>query len=184
MTRLNFIPALGITSVVPLPSKSASPSSRLHFSCTLDDAGDEGTPEIWTNLPHQNWHAVPFTRSGWTRDHFVASIPLEGAHPGAFEYTFRVRHTDEQLEWLGSEGSNGRIELVAREHAAGSNKLSCPFDFGIGAHIDSHDNSALIKYQLEDGVSGDAQDFELTPKGGDEEPDWTSANGLVIERSE
>ncbi|GAA5905362.1 hypothetical protein JCM8208_003831 [Rhodotorula glutinis] len=130
-----FTPALGQTTILPIfPSDSPAVADRaLFFTLTTSNGFVAGkTPEVWTSLPlntstgageqpHEpEWHAVPFSPSPHAHGVFVARVPLAADRPGSFEYTYRLRADDnpEHVEWLGSEGSNGRVEIVLVDEAA------------------------------------------------------------------
>lgn len=169
-----FTPALGAFSTVQLPLDT--PELSLHFNCSFD-AG-LSIPEIWTNLPSQSWQAVAFRPDSTSPSNHTAEIPIVNAEPGSFEYTFRLRHEDGRIDWLGSEGSNGRVELLPSQ-AANIVPTDCPLDFSNASLIRIHDRVTHAEFKLEDGASGDFQSF---PIGHGHE--WSHSSGFVIERSE
>lgn len=162
-TAMPFHPPLHSHSILPL-------SGPLHFTYTSSLAPGV-TPELWTNLPCSTWHPIPFLPLSATL--WSATVDVE--QQGSFEYTYRLRHPDGGIEWLGSAGRNGRIELV--EPCAGVG--GCPIELGAGAEVEEKGrNALLVRYELGEGVSGGVERFELGAL------EWEGADGVVWERSE
>ncbi|GJN88265.1 hypothetical protein Rhopal_001230-T1 [Rhodotorula paludigena] len=185
-----FSPALGETTVVPLlpPSVSSSSTSDKHtvyFTCQPENGEADGkVVQVWTNLPtsaastgEPAWRALSFSPAATASSRLrVASTQLPADRSaGSYEYTFRLcDETTGDVEWLGSEGSNGRIEIVdvTPEHLAAT-------------AIAGEGWTALA-----DGVSawsgalGDGQDeatFDVSVVCDDEV--WKDAEGVVWEQS-
>ncbi|GAA5939184.1 hypothetical protein JCM3775_003206 [Rhodotorula graminis] len=136
MAPHRFTPALGQTTILPIfPSNPpAAADQTLFFTLVPSNGFVAGkTPEVWTSLPlntstgageqpdEPQWHAVPFSPSPHAKGVFVARVPLAADRSGSFEYTYRLRADDnpDHVEWLGSEGSNGRVEIVRVDETAG-----------------------------------------------------------------
>lgn len=131
---MSFTPSLATTTYVPLPIPSVSPSSdrqsiTLYFTYTAPSSALETEsrvePQVWTNLPSRStssreWHAVPFVPSedralcGLLVATFEIPAEREQREQEEFEFTYRLKHdgNEENLEWLGSQGANGKIILV------------------------------------------------------------------------
>ncbi|GAA5849476.1 hypothetical protein JCM9279_000913 [Rhodotorula babjevae] len=139
MAPHRFTPALGQTTIIPIfpsrsPAAAAATEQALFFTLIPSNGFVAGkTPEVWTSLPRgtstsssddqssePQWHAVPFSPSPHAKGVFVARVPLVADRPGSYEYTYRLRadNNPEHVEWLGSEGSNGRVEVVRVDEAA------------------------------------------------------------------
>ena len=138
MAPHRFAPALGQTTIIPIfaadSPAAAAAEQALHFTLIPSNGFVAGkTPEVWTSLPlgssttstseqsaEPQWHAVPFSPSPHAKGVFVARVPLVANRPGSYEYTYRLRADDnpDYVEWLGSEGSNGRVEVVRVDDAA------------------------------------------------------------------
>lgn len=185
-TAMSFRPSLGQRSVVPLLVSSTSPSF-LHFTYRPANPLTNSEPQIWTSLPASEWQAIPFTLQAPSSPEseqeqiWLARIPLVDAQPGRFEYTFRLSHADGALEWLGSEGGNGVVELIIPP-ARSAAEEDCPFEFEQTVDVEQKDSSSLLAaFGLKDGRSDQVESFRLRTKA---EAGWEKADGLVIERSE
>ncbi|GAA5986562.1 hypothetical protein JCM5350_001372 [Sporobolomyces pararoseus] len=92
------------------------------------------TVEVWTNLPNssssnetteEEWHAVPFLLPTTDNNSQVSpnnnkkvaivEVPYSiiSTQQSSFEFTYRIRHRDGSIEWLGSQGANGKIEFFS-----------------------------------------------------------------------
>ncbi|KAM0792656.1 hypothetical protein ACM66B_002437 [Microbotryomycetes sp. NB124-2] len=176
---MSFSPALATRQVVVLPQ---SKSATLYFTYSAPDSQDvnnQSVPEVWTNLPARQWQAIPFERRQ-SSDLWVANV--ESDNGGTFEYTFRINHGNDNVQWLGSQGSNGTIELVDAPLSTPSlSTSSCPFSFDKGVKITAETEGAIVaSFELSQGKSGDVQSFKLKRDADDLE----HANGLVLERTE
>ncbi|BGP45721.1 hypothetical protein JCM10450v2_001551 [Rhodotorula kratochvilovae] len=194
-----FEPPLGTTTVLPLfpaSSSSAPGEQTLHFTYTPSNGFARGkTPEVWTNLPvpsssasstgagagAEHWRAVPFTPSPSAKGVFVASVPLDfqsGAE-GSFEYTYRLRAWEggDAVEWLGSEGSNGRVEVVRVSDAALQAAEAGP-NGASGEGWTELDEGVRI---WEAVVDGDKARFDLSQLVEGEQ--WSEAEAVVWEQS-
>lgn len=164
-----FSPPLGATTSLP-----STASSTLHFTCL----NPRDQPQIWTNLPStsaEDWRAVHFSPSPSQANFWTAEITLpkldEGVHH--FEYTYRIER-DDDLEWLGQQGGNGRVVVTVGSEAAEG-------QVG-GASV----STRLITFALESGSSspGEIQSFSL-----DDVPEIRefvnsgAAHGFVLEQS-
>ncbi|GAA5935722.1 hypothetical protein JCM1841_003649 [Sporobolomyces salmonicolor] len=112
---MSFTPSLSSSTVVPV--FSGAPRT-LYFGYHSPSSSAGSIPEIWTDLPSGEWHAIPFFPSPEAGAVLFASVQIveapfaETKEGRTFEFTYRLRHPDGSLEWLGSTGSNGRISLV------------------------------------------------------------------------
>ncbi|GAA5966693.1 hypothetical protein JCM3765_007600 [Sporobolomyces pararoseus] len=126
-----FSPSLGSTSRLelsppPSPSSSSSSSSErqpqsVSFTWIPEHSSSDLTLEVWTNLPStlkltEEWHAVPFlpTENAQLPNKVaIVKVPysLAAQEGSSFEFTYRLKHSDGNIEWLGSQGANGRIEF-------------------------------------------------------------------------
>lgn len=184
---MSFHPALHQHTVLALPSSSSSRSLHFTYSAPFSsDAHNGPIPEIWTSLPTGEWHAVPFTPIIFTpelgAETYEAVIPLASASEGVFEYTFRLQHPDGGVQWLGSEGSNGRIEFVSpREDAA---PLHSPLQHRGVETVGKGDQASLSSFELKDGRSDEIESFKLDLASVEGGLNWKESTGLVLERSE
>ncbi|BGP29758.1 hypothetical protein JCM10296v2_001503 [Rhodotorula toruloides] len=91
----------------------------------------ERVAEVWTNLPlspssnstsssppDSAWHALPLLPSVAGSKLYTASLPLP-KDGGGWEFTYRFRSPQGEVEWLGSAGGNGRIVVVSSSDAKG-----------------------------------------------------------------
>ncbi|KAK4050024.1 hypothetical protein OIO90_005214 [Microbotryomycetes sp. JL221] len=188
---MSFSPALGTHNFVRLDAGESNSSSTLHFTYSASsqaashDNNNEPTPELWTNLPSGQWQAVPFLSHSASSTLFVAKIELDSNAAGSFEFTFRLNHGDGNLQWLGSEGSNGRVDLVrAAYDTINSDEHPCPFSFEGGDDnvvIEQASTGVILaSFKLRKGKSGQIQSFRLKR----DQQDVEHAIGLVLERSE
>ncbi|GAA5872457.1 hypothetical protein JCM1840_006067 [Sporobolomyces johnsonii] len=112
---MSFTPSLSSSTVVPV--FSGSPRT-LYFSYHSPSPSADSVPEIWTDLPSGQWHAIPFLPSPEAGGLLVASVQADDSQLAelkegrTFEFTYRLRAPDGVLEWLGSTGTNGRVSLV------------------------------------------------------------------------
>lgn len=137
-----FIPPLEQTTEVPVSLEANNFVHLSFQAIPDRDEEDDVSYQVWTDLPsvdHQgqlldtigSWTAIPFQRAHAEPFRAPAQgLTLEVARPpdatertlfasvivpaleGTYAYTFRrVRGADE-VEWLGSGGSNGSIRLV------------------------------------------------------------------------
>lgn len=178
-----FRPALHEHTVIPLNSHTAARS--LHFTYSTPSPQDGPVPELWTSLPSGDWHAIPFGIVNFVNEagrSYEAEIPLADAQPGAYEYTFRLQHPDGGLQWLGSEGSNGRLELVASDDVDEYEGAGPSFT---GAEtVKTGQRASLSSFELHDGVSDDIESFKLDLDSAEAGLNWRQSTGLVLERSE
>ncbi|GAA6054886.1 hypothetical protein JCM3770_004268 [Rhodotorula araucariae] len=194
-----FSPALGHTTVLPLIPNRDPGNDSLYFTYTPPDAfPQDKLPEVWTNLPLASgaltgagaapgapaWHAVRFGPSPSAHGVFVAPVPLAldgtGEAGGSFEYTFRLRTeggAPDDVEWLGSEGSNGRIEVVAVSNEALARAQHGPR----AAEGEGWTALADGVKVWEGNVDGDKAKFDLTWLVNDEQ--WSDAEAVVWEQS-
>ncbi|ORY54859.1 hypothetical protein BCR35DRAFT_355826 [Leucosporidium creatinivorum] len=183
---MSFHPSLGQHSFVSLLSSSASPSF-LHFTYHPSNLITGSEPQVWTSLPSSEWQAIPFalqpsaSAEPEQEQTWLARIPLADAQPGRFEYTFRLLHADGSMEWLGSEGGNGVVELVIAPSSSATVE-DCPFEFEQAIEVEQKGRSStLAAFGLKGGRSDQVESFRLRTKA---EAGWDKADGLVIERSE
>ena len=180
---MSFRPTLHEHTVIPLTSQSSARSVR--FTYSNSSLQDGPIPEIWTSLPSGHWHAVPFTVVSYPDESgrsYEAAIPLADAAPGTFEYTFRLQHPGGGLQWLGSAGSNGSIQLVQANEAQEDLDLAPSF---AGAETVKRDQQAtLASFKLQPGPSDAIESFKLDLEAVEETLNWKESTGLVLERSE
>ncbi|GAA6024307.1 hypothetical protein JCM10207_009260 [Rhodosporidiobolus poonsookiae] len=198
-----FHPPLATTTFVPLPSDGDKHASTLFFTyLPPPDHPHDAVPEVWTNLPSpssifgsreegEEWHAVAFSPpspSASPSSTFTASIPLTAqTQPGAFEYTFRLRDPSGALTWLGSDGSNGRVELLlSSSHLSSSAAAIEPpciaraSDGGSGRWKKLAEGVAVGRFEVEKGETVDVGEML---EGGEGVVDWTSGEGMAWEQS-
>ncbi|KAK4046881.1 hypothetical protein OIV83_005777 [Microbotryomycetes sp. JL201] len=175
---MSFFPALASHQAVSLP---ATGSQTLHFTfCAPDSHHDASVPEVWTNLPKGQWQAVAFRKHTIDSQLWIATIDVTCDNAGLFEFTFRMNHGNDKVQWLGSSGSNGTVELV-HSSRIDSPMMGCPFSFEDGANINAEtDGAILATFGLSNGRSGDVQSFKLKHNA----KNLLHANGLVLERTE
>jgi hypothetical protein len=194
---MSFLPPLSTTTFVPLPSASSSPSSKslsrtLYFTYLPSPSSLTGDalPEIWTNLPSspgdEAWHALPFsptTNPESTGDAkiYTASVDLSNLiQPQSFEYTYRLRHASGDVEWLGSTGSNGKIEVVASPPSSST----APKFEDVGGRWKTLEEGVVVgAFESKKGESGSVEEFDVTALLGDGEEGWAGGEGVVWEQS-
>ncbi|GAA5942391.1 uncharacterized protein JCM15063_006229 [Sporobolomyces koalae] len=127
---MSFTPALATTTWVRLERSSSSPST-LYFTFRPNHEESIGfAPQVWTNLPvlatsgrepgGETWHSIPFHPSTdpnhqglWIAKYLVAQDQFEGQ----YEFTYRIRHEHDRIEWVGSQGGNGRVAIAHQSTA-------------------------------------------------------------------
>ncbi|BGP18755.1 hypothetical protein JCM10213_003046 [Rhodosporidiobolus nylandii] len=186
-----FHPPLAATTYLPLSNPSSPTSSILHFSYLPPPSfPSNATPEIWTNLAAGDgaWHALPFSFSAasglWTAEVDLSRLSA----PQDFEYTYRLRHASGEVDWLGSSGANGRVEVVA-SHPPGASTAVPPLiarEDGQGTWEELGENVAVGRFRLEEGKSGETSEFdvtELVQSAGEGGGGWADGEGVVWEQS-
>ncbi|GAA6033300.1 hypothetical protein JCM8097_006679 [Rhodosporidiobolus ruineniae] len=187
---MSFHPPLGTTTFVPLSSDSSA--STLHFTYLSSTASAESIPEIWTDLPvdGEGWHAIPFQPSSSSPNLFTASVSLSSVStPAAYEYTYRLVHASGEVDWLGSTGSNGRVEVVAHSPPTSSSQAPTLIatEDGQGRWDELAENVAVGRFPLRTGgKSTDVEDFDVTKLLESEEAGgggFLDGEGVVWEQS-
>lgn len=139
-----FYPPLRSTHTITLPP--SIPPTFLYFTCI--NFTNSAAPELWTNFS-KTWTAHPFVPLVDGSGLAIVKLPLVDSEPGSFEYTYRLKHFDERVEWLGSDGSNGVVDLVAATSDDKGEEEAPSLEV-------THPNGTLI--QLEHSTNCDGED--------------------------
>lgn len=99
--KRSFRPSLGETSL------ASSSSHRVNFYCWTDT---QEAVEVWCGSATRPWQSLPFTKS-LSNGPLCATLQLETAQAEEIEYTYRINHGQDNFEWLGSAGANGKVLL-------------------------------------------------------------------------
>ncbi|GAA5987926.1 hypothetical protein JCM11641_004584 [Rhodosporidiobolus odoratus] len=195
---MTFHPPLASTTFIPLSSSSlpSSPATppTLHFTYLPPATFPSGAnPEIWTNLPGGDgqWHALAFSPSSASSSPalWTASIDLSTIkEPENFEYTYRLRLDNGELQWLGLEGGNGKVEVVGLQPPSSSSGAPhlIAKEGGRGTWEELGENVALGRFRLKKGKSGIVETVDITglvANAGQGWGGWRDGEGVVWEQS-